>query len=141
MDLLAGRSRWGGRLGLCDTTLDQLIHETPTARRLASGALIARLLAVGLHPRWPLLVLPFLDVGQHLAEPLVLYNGRVSDALVLVESPVGQGHALPAHLKPAIGEAVGIDIAARETTRERILLQDDPLAPIGESQLLTHIAL
>jgi hypothetical protein len=46
MDLLAGRSRWGGRFGLCDTTLDQLIHETLPARRLASGALIARLLVV-----------------------------------------------------------------------------------------------
>src|SRR5215218_6479303 len=129
MDLLAGRSRWGGRFGLCDTTLDQLIHETPTARRLASGALIAGLLAVGLHPRWPLLVLPFLDVGQHLTEPLVLHDGRVGDALVLVESPVGQRQALPAHLEATIGKAVGVDIAARQTTREVVLLQDDPLAP------------
>ena len=50
-----------------------------------------------------LLILLLFDPGQHLAETLVLDDGRMADALQLVEGRVKQGQSLPADLQPAIG--------------------------------------
>jgi hypothetical protein len=41
-----------------------------------------------------LLVLLLLDPGQHFAEMLVLDDGRVADALQMIEDGVGQGQSL-----------------------------------------------
>ena len=59
--------------------------------RLSTSRLIAILLAVGLHLRRLQLILPLLDIGQNVAEPLVLGDRRMRHPLVLVEHPVGQG--------------------------------------------------
>jgi hypothetical protein len=56
-----------------------------------------------------LLVLLLLDPGQHLAETLVLDDGRVADALQLVEDGVGQGQSLPADFQPAIGKVINVN--------------------------------
>ena len=56
-----------------------------------------------------LLILLLLDPGQHLAETLVLDDGRVADALQLVEDRVRQRQSLPAYLQPAIGKVIDVD--------------------------------
>jgi hypothetical protein len=56
-----------------------------------------------------LLILLLPDPGQHLAKTLVLNDGRVADALQLVEDRIGQGQSLPADLQPAIGKVIDID--------------------------------
>ena len=59
-----------------------------------------------------LLVLLLLDPGQHFAETLVLDDGRVADALQMVEDGVGQGQSLPADLQPAIGKVIDVTLPA-----------------------------
>jgi hypothetical protein len=49
-----------------------------------------------------LLILPLLDPGQHLAETLVLDDGRVADALQLVEDRVRQRQSLPGDRRPKL---------------------------------------
>jgi hypothetical protein len=77
-----------------------------------------------------LLILLLLDPGQHLAETLVLDDGRVADALQLVEGGVGQGQSLPAHLQPAIGKVIDVDQTSRPRGKTDIptLLSADILA-------------
>jgi len=64
-------------------------------------------------------ILLLLDPGQDLAKTLVLYNGRVADALQLVEGGIGQGQAFPADLKPSIGKIVDVDDLASEASGAR----------------------
>jgi hypothetical protein len=64
-----------------------------------------------------LLILLLLDPGQHLAETLVFDDGRVADALQLVEGGVSQGQSLPADLQPAIGKVVDVDQLACQRRR------------------------
>ncbi|WP_334396179.1 hypothetical protein [Bradyrhizobium sp. AZCC 2289] len=59
-----------------------------------------------------MLVLLLLDPGQHFAETLVLDDGRVTDALQMVEDGVGQGQSPPADLQPAIGKVIAVDYLA-----------------------------
>ena len=59
----------------------------------------------------------------------------------LSNTVIGQGHALPAHLEPAVGEGVGVDILPGEPGRHLVLYQHDPLALVGQSELLPDIAL
>jgi hypothetical protein len=56
-----------------------------------------------------LLILLLLDPSQHLAEMLVLDDGRVAYALQMVEDGVGQGQSLPADLQPAFGKVIDVD--------------------------------
>src|ERR1700737_1969310 len=56
-----------------------------------------------------LLILLLLDPSQHLAKTLVLDDGRVADALQLVEGGVRQGQSLPADLQLAIGKVIDVD--------------------------------
>src|SRR3979411_122180 len=64
-----------------------------------------------------LLVLLLLDPGQHFDETLVLDDGRVADALQMVEDGVGQGQSLPADLQPAIGKVIDVDYLAGQCRR------------------------
>jgi hypothetical protein len=67
-----------------------------------------------------LLILLLLNPGQHLAETLVLDDGRVADALQLVEGGVRQGQSLPADLQPAIGKVIDVDQLERRFLESRL---------------------
>jgi hypothetical protein len=68
-----------------------------------------------------LLILLLLDPGQHLAETLVLDDGRVADALQLVEGRVRQRQSLPAYLQPAIGKVIDVDQLADALAYPKLL--------------------
>lgn len=48
---------------------------------------------------------------------------------------------LPAHIQPAVGERVGLDIAIDQPARDRVLLQHDLLALERKRQLRSDIML
>jgi hypothetical protein len=91
--------------------------------------------------RRPHLILLSLDPGQHFAEPLVLGDRRVRDALLLVEDGVGQGTRSPSNVQPTFGELVDIDVFADQPARKLVLLKHDLPAFVGERQLLADITL
>jgi hypothetical protein len=64
-----------------------------------------------------LLILLLLDPSQHLAETFVLDDGRMADALQLVEGGVRQRQSLPADLQPAVGKVIDVDQLARHCRR------------------------
>lgn len=62
-----------------------IVHEVRSPAGLATAFLIAVFSAVCLHRQGRLLLLPFLDIGQNIAEPLVIDDRRMHHPLVLVE--------------------------------------------------------
>jgi len=82
-----------------------------------------------------------LDDRQGVPEALVLDDGGMADALVLVEDAIGKHSTLGTHLQPAIREVVEVHILATQFTGGIVLFQDNLLAVIGQSQLIANIAL
>ena len=90
---------------------------------------------------WRPKILLALDEGQSLAEPLVQGDRGMGHPLVLVEGGAGQGHAPPAHVEPAVGDGVGVDVPAGEPDRHLVPLEHDPAALEEEGQLAADITL
>lgn len=55
-------------------------------------------------------VLLGLQGSECMSQPLVLYDGRVVDALILAEDAVGKQLTLPSHLQWPICEVIDLDI-------------------------------
>jgi hypothetical protein len=132
----AGR---GGAIGGCrrDVTVDEGDPaSTPfRSRRIAPG------FAVRLRRHRFDLVLARFHPGQGLREALVLDDRRVRDPLFLVEDAIRQSDAFPTHFEPTVGKLVGLDVFAGQTSRQRRLVQNNPLAVVGQGELLSDIAL
>jgi aspartate oxidase len=82
-----------------------------------------------------------LDERQRRAEPFVLHNRRVADALILVEGDIGQRYPFPTNLHPSIGKVIDLDMLSDRALSDVIALQHDPLPLIRQRQLLPHVAL
>src|SRR5918994_7416430 len=130
--------RGGGMGVLCrDVPVDE---EHPASAPSPSGDIAARF-AVRLGSHGPKLILASLHPGQSFRKPLVLNNRRLGDPLVFIEHAISQSDALPADLEPPVRKLVSLDVLAGQSHAQRRLLQNDPLAVIGERQLLRDIAL
>ena len=70
-------------------------------------------------------LLPFGDVGQHGAKPLVLYHGGPVHLLSAVEDPVGQLQALMLDGQPSVRIVDDRDALAGEGTRHLVRLEDE----------------
>src|SRR5258705_12812107 len=80
-------------------------------------------------------------VCESMAQPLVLDDGCVANALVLAEDPVGKRVPLPSHLERPIREVVNLDILACQLVGQVTSLKYDLPAIVGESELLAYVAL
>jgi hypothetical protein len=66
-----------------------------------------------------------LDERQRRAEPFVLHNRRVADALILVEGDIGQRYPFPKNLHPSIGKVIDLDMLSNRALCDVIPLQHD----------------
>src|SRR5260370_41833333 len=65
----------------------------------------------------------------------------MTDALILAEDRIGKHMALEAHLQPCILEVGYVDVLASQAFAEVVPLQDDLLAVIRKSELITDVTL
>jgi hypothetical protein len=105
-------------------------ERNPASLALRPGHISTRF-ARALDRRGPHLVLTGFHPGESLRKPLVLDDRRVRHALLLVEHPVRQRRAFPAHLQPAVRKLVNLDILADQASGQGRFLKDDPLVVIG----------
>ena len=83
----------------------------------------------------------FLDPRQNLPETLVLDNGRMTDALQLVEGGVRQRLAFPANLQSPIRKVIDIDHFATEANRYTFRLKRQLHTTVVHHQLVRHLTL
>jgi hypothetical protein len=76
-----------------------------------------------------------------MSEALVLDDGSMAHALILVEDPVGKHLSLPAHLQAPISEVIEIDILAAKLLGEGTAIQDELLAIVRQGQLPANVTL
>jgi hypothetical protein len=76
-----------------------------------------------------------------MSEALVLDDGSMANALILVEDAVGKHLSLPAHLQAPIREVIEIDILAAKILGEGTAIQDKLLAIVRQRQLLADVTL
>jgi hypothetical protein len=72
--------------------------------------LVSVLGAVGQDLRQVLRVLLGLDCSECVSQPLVLYDGRMVDTLILAEDPVGKQLTLPSHLERPICKVIDLNV-------------------------------
>ena len=77
-------------------------------------------------------VLLFLDVLKHSAQPLVLGYRSMCNALIFVEGREGQQYSFASKLQTSVRELIAVYIFSDQTTREIVLLKNNPHAIIGE---------
>ena len=130
-----------GALAGCAICLGLAVCQCIPAVVAPSRRLIARALFPGAALLRRGLILFGFDELQHGAEALVLLNGGMGDALILVESRVGELDPLPAELQPPVREFEAVNVFARQPAGHFVLFEDDPLPVVGEGQLTADIAL
>ena len=79
------------------------------------------------------------DVLQNSTQSFVVRDGGVGNALIHVEDFVGQGAAFERTSNRPSTKGVGVHVFADQAARDVVLFEHDPLAIIGERQLLADI--
>ncbi len=86
-------------------------------------------------------VLLCLHNSQCVSKPLVLYDGRVTHALIFAEDAVGKRVSFPPHLERSICEVIDLDVLTCYAIRQITSFKDDLPAIVSRAELLTYVTL
>jgi hypothetical protein len=108
---------------------------------LARALLVSDLVTISHDLRQSLDILLRLHSSECMSQPLVFDDGRVTDALIFAEDAIGKRVTFPSHLERTIRKVIDLDVLTCQTVRQITSFKNDLLAVIGESELLTYVAL